>query len=415
MSMQGIVALLRQTIGLDATAVGNAVQQSIRQRMQKTGVADEHAFLRLLQDCPEEMAALVEDVAVPETWFFRYREAFQLMQEHLSAISGGRALRLLSMPCSTGEEPYSMAMALLDMGLSPQAFHIDAVDISRLHLSGARRAIYRASSFRGTEDLDFQQRYFHQTDAGYVLSSRVRDCVQFHQGNILDHEQLGKMGMYDVICCRNVLIYLDDEHRKRTVSLLARMLRDDGILFVGHAETGLIWKELFHSIAAPMAFAYCRNRQEEDALTLSGHLSAITGRSPRVQVKTPPLQQKRPDTAAPAMTKPVPNPEPAPSLQSASRLADQGKLEEARQQCEICLQQQGASAELWFLLGLISDIQERHQDAEAAFRKVLYLNPEHQEALTHLAFLLDKRGNSRAARHLRDRFLRLHDRQQAGK
>ncbi|MFQ5344866.1 MAG: CheR family methyltransferase [Mariprofundus sp.] len=414
--MQNIVALLRQTIGLDAAAVGNSVQQSIRQRMQKTGIADEHVFLRVLQDCPEEMAALVEDVAVPETWFFRYREAFQLMQKHLSAISGGRVLRLLSMPCSTGEEPYSMAMTLLDMGLPPQAFHIDAVDISRLHLSSARRAIYRASSFRGIKDPDFRQRYFHQTDAGYVLSSRVRDCVSFHQGNILDHERLEKMGTYDVICCRNVLIYLDDEHRKRTVSLLAKMLRDDGILFVGHAETGLIWQELFHSIAAPMAFAFCRDRQEGDALSLSCRLSATSGRSRRVQKKE--MLQPKPgkvDFAVPEAPKPASNHEPEPSLELASRLADQGKLEEARQQCETCLQQQGASAELWFLLGLISDIQERHQDAEAAFRKVLYLDPEHQEALTHLAFLLDKRGNSRAAQHLRDRFQRLHDRQQAGK
>jgi len=416
--MQRIVSLLQKTIGLDATVVGDSVQQAIRQRMQKNGVQDEHGFLELLQNSPCEMTALIESVAVPETWFFRYREAFQLMQEHLSPmLTDHRVPRLLSIPCSTGEEPYSMAMTLLDMGFPAGGFHIDAVDLSRQHLDRAEQAVYRQSSFRGAH-LDFRQRYFRQTAAGYVLSSGVRECVNFHQGNILNHKQLEGMGYYDVIYCRNILIYLDEEHRKRTVILLAKMLRDDGLLFVGHAETGLIWKNLFHSVTAPMAFAYRRNTT---TVTSSASPTAVlppvtASRKPVIQKEHLIAKKNRSSISVPELPQPVSDveAETGPSLQEASRLADQGKLDEARQQCEACLQQQGASADVWFLLGLISDIQGQHQDAETAFRKTLYLEPEHQEALMHLAFLLDKRGNQRAAQHLRDRVQRIHGRQQAG-
>ncbi len=416
--MQRIVSLLQKTIGLDATVIGDSVQQAIRQRMQKNDVQDEHGFLKLLQSSPREMTALIESVAVPETWFFRYREAFQLMQEHLSPmLTYHRMPRLLSIPCSTGEEPYSMAMALLDMGFPSRGFHIDAVDLSRQHLDRARQAVYRPSSFRGAHP-DFRQRYFRQTGTDYVLSSGVRECVNFHQGNILNHEQLEAMGNYDVIYCRNILIYLDEEHRKRTVLLLAKMLRDDGLLFVGHAETGLMWKDLFHSVAAPMTFAYRRNMAIATPSVSSTAISppAAASRKPVIQKECLIAKKKRLNVAAPELLQPVSEVggETGPSLQEASRLADQGKLDEARQQCEACLQQQGASADIWFLLALISDIQGQHQDAETAFRKVLYLEPEHQEALMHLAFLLDKRGNERAAQHLRDRVQRIHSRQQAG-
>src|SRR6202035_4311950 len=87
-----------------------------------------------------------------------------------------RALRLLSIPCSTGEEPYSLVMSLLDAGFLPQQLHVDAVDISARALAAAKRGVYGSNSFRGA-DLTFRDKYFQPTANGYVLAERIRRQV----------------------------------------------------------------------------------------------------------------------------------------------------------------------------------------------------------------------------------------------
>ncbi|MDX8411552.1 MAG: CheR family methyltransferase [Mariprofundaceae bacterium] len=429
MSVARIISLLQEAIGLDESTMGcDAIRHAIRRRMQTSAVTDKKSFLDLLQASQTEMAALIEEIVVPETWFFRHQEAFRLMQSHLSGewrrSHPDRIPRLLSVPCSSGEEAYSMAMALLDGGFATGEFHIDAVDISDQNLNKAKRAMYGKISFRG-DQLDFRQRYFRQANTGHALRTSVRHAVNFHQGNILDHDQMQQLGTYDVIYCRNLLIYFDQESRKRTANLLAGMLRKDGLLFVGHAETGQMWKELFTSVAHPMAFAYrhvdrskmvVRAAQPKKQNPVPGR---ITRKPIALAMKRAGAQRPvRPLASAPLASTPVREDSEilngeAPSLEEASRLADQGRLEEARQQCEGYLQAQGASAQAWFLLGLISDIQDHKGQAKDAFRKALYLQPDHDEALLHLALLQDQLGDHRAARHLRHRIQTLSKGQQA--
>ena len=423
-----IASLLQEAIGLDEAAIGSgAIRHAIQRRIQQSTATDEAAFLTLLQASQAEMTALIEEIIVPETWFFRQEEAFRLMQRHLSGewrrAHPGQVPRLLSIPCSSGEEAYSMAMTLLDAGFTARDFHIDAIDVSRQSLAKAQRAVYGKGSFRGNH-LDFRQRHFRQTEPGYALQSSVRHTVHFHHGNILDHGQMKRFGTYDIIYCRNLLIYFDKDCRKRTAALLAAMLKENGLLFVGHAETGLLWKDLFVSIAHPMAFAYRRMGSGErvsHTAQRKKHPSV-----PREEIRKAVIlpirranQQKTTQHPPSALAMPVLTREVSEtgngkksSLETASRLADQGHLEEARQQCEACLEEQAASAQAWFLLGLINDIQDHKEQAKDAFRKALYLEPNHYEALVHLALLLDQLGDHGAARHLRDRVQRV-SRQQA--
>ena len=128
-------SLLRKAIGLDTNTIGSsAIDRAVRERAAACKLADARAYSELVNRSGPELQELIEAVVVPETWFFRDREAFAALvgmtqQDWLAAHPEG-VFRVLSLPCSTGEEPYSAAMALLDAGFPRDRFQIDAVDVS---------------------------------------------------------------------------------------------------------------------------------------------------------------------------------------------------------------------------------------------------------------------------------------------
>ena len=148
--------VLKQAMGLDAVSIGSTtIERAVRVRMADLGLGRREDYWQQLHDSTDELQELIETVVVPETWFFRDREAFGALvrlvtEEWLPAHPAG-ILRLLSVPCSTGEEPYSIVMALLDGGVSLERFQVDAVDISARALAQARRGVYGMNSFRGAE------------------------------------------------------------------------------------------------------------------------------------------------------------------------------------------------------------------------------------------------------------------------
>ena len=152
MSLAAIENLLKETMGMDAASVSpSVIRRAVEERQAAQRLPDPAAYLALLQQSDTELQELIEAVVVPETWFFRDREAFAALarlalewrQQHAQGV-----MRLLSLPCSTGEEPYSMAMALLDAGIPAERFAVDAVDISQQALRKARQAEYGRNSFR---------------------------------------------------------------------------------------------------------------------------------------------------------------------------------------------------------------------------------------------------------------------------
>ena len=144
--MNRIENLLRDSMGLHARTIGSSVvEQTIRSRMARLGLTNHEAYLELLRKSPAEWNNLVEIMVVTETWFFREKHPFAalvrlVMEEWLPAHPSG-TLRLLSAACATGEEPCSMAMALLDAGFPTDRLQIDAVDISARALAFAQRGI----------------------------------------------------------------------------------------------------------------------------------------------------------------------------------------------------------------------------------------------------------------------------------
>ena len=254
--------LLKRKMGLDSRSIGAAaVERAVRHRMSATGVDDERDYLMRVQASPAEMQLLIESVVVPETWFFRYPESQQAMAqlacERLfgAGAADERVLRVLSLPCSSGEEPYSIAMALLDAGVPASRFQIDALDISERVVQFARRGLYGRNSFRG-DALDYRDRYFTETGDGHQLSAQVMERVRFQSGNLFDAGLLAHAPAYDFVFCRNLLIYFDQATQERAVQVLRRHTREDGVLFVGPAETSLLTARRLPPVAMPHCFAF---------------------------------------------------------------------------------------------------------------------------------------------------------------
>ncbi|KVE28808.1 MCP methyltransferase [Burkholderia singularis] len=490
----------------------DAHDRQCEQQNRLQPVTDEavDAYWQLLNASVDERRALVELFVVPETWFFREPEAFALLVrfscERLFA-EPGRMLKILSAPCSTGEEPYSAAMALLDAGIDPARFEIDAFDISQRVIEYAQRAQYGRNSFRG-HALGFRDRHFKSAADGWTLDERVRACVRFRRVNLLDLPGYA-CGPYDFIFCRNVLIYFDRDAQDRVVRIVDGRLAPGGVLFVGPAETGVVMRQgMMASAQVPLAFAFYKSAaaggRADGARQAGPAANAGAGAAPGGRSGAAACEQRtgagRPsgktggcglDTASPApdasgagtagaaswpvfesleRTPDIAWPEsdnparfglergptaafdaawPAPaapasananasravppplapdalafpiaapasaaargagdaassdvSLDAARRLADAGEFDAARQTVQASLDAAGPSADAFYLLGLIADAQGHGDKAVDDYRKALYLDPSHYEALTHLATLLDIGGDHAGAQWLMQR------------
>lgn len=398
--------LLREAIGLDANSIGsNTLDRAVKSRLVNLGITSTQSYWDYLQSSNDELQELIEAVVVPETWFFRDREAFGAMVRLLSSsffrASANSRLRILSVPCCTGEEPYSIAMALLDAGLPGNYLAIDAVDVSRPAVVRARGGVYGANSFRGA-DLGFRDRYMERVDERYRVREDIRSVVTFFQDNLFANSFRRDAEPYDVIFCRNLLIYFDREKQELALEKLKRLLRPMGHLFVGPAEAVLASRSGFRSLNETMSFAFAQEQALPAAspvLNLSPLKHAV---STERQISSPPI--------TPAITVPT----VAKSLYPAKlktevdiarihNLADAGQFEQALALCQTYLDENAPTAEVCYVRGLIHDAKNEISGAVEWYRKAVYLDPGHSEALLHLALLYEGEGNSEAAAQLRQR------------
>jgi chemotaxis protein methyltransferase WspC len=407
--MKRIEDRLRETIGLDAASVGpSLIQRAVRHRMRSLGLKRLEDYRQFLERSRAEWHELVESVVVTETWFFRDPEpvaAFvRLVREEWLPAHTTAALRLLSVPCSSGEEPFSLVMALLDGGVPADRFQIDAVDISARTLARAARGVYGRNSFRG-KDVAFRERHFHSSAEGFVLDTAVRNCVRFYQGNFLNDNFLGGQASYDFIFCRNLLIYLNPLMRRKALDKIDRLLAPAGYLFVGPVEQPLAIEHGFVTAKPPMTFA-CRKSGHGVKRQRPSWLPRQPGVLARSQLKG--ASQGQPGLVCRLM---LPSPgAAAPSqsndLETAHRLADAGHLAEAAEICEAHLRENRVSSQAYYLLGLVRDASGE-PDAIDCYRKALYLEPDHYESLVQMALLLQKNGDAARAGTFKSRARRI--------
>jgi chemotaxis protein methyltransferase WspC len=387
-------AILAERIGLDAASIGHdEVARAVRRRVEATGCEDTAAYLARLVGSDTEWEELAELVLVPETWFFREPTAFDLLAARaaLHASSGSRRrFSVLSLPCATGEEPYSAAMTLLDVGLIAAQFRVEAIDVSRRAIEAAREATYSARSVARAGPVR-RQRFFEEADDLWRVRDDVRQLVRFSRGNLVDPQLLAGAAPFDVVFCRNVLIYLSGEARLRLLATLSRLVRPDGVLLTGHAEPLRLVAPAFASARVPRTFAWVPSAPGGNQARPALH----AGRAVRQAAVSP--SAARAERALPGAAPP----DAAALLAQATRLADAGHLEQARAVVGRVILARPGEAPGYYLAGIIASGLGRHADAEAALRRAVYLDPRHAEALQHLAFLRARHGDAAEAERLR--------------
>lgn len=412
-SARDFEGLLQEMIGLSSASVGaSVIRHALARRMAACALPDLHAYWAYLNEHRDERQELIDCVVVPETWFFRDPEAFGAMTEHVRTQQhAGRPLRLLSLPCSTGEEPYSMAMALFDAGFAATDFAIEAVDVSSRNLAYAERAIYGRNSFRGT-DLAYRERHFEAREAGFKPHDRVRRQVRFTLGNLLGPAAFSTWPSFDVVFCRNLLIYFDRETQGQALARLGGMLAADGLLLVGPGESGVPSLHGYASTRRPRAFSFVK---AVAAPPVPATREKAPARRPSRPSLPPMAESRRPPPSARPFARqsaPAEPGTPAPNaagadLAAARLAADAGRFAEARQIAERHIAESGPSAEAFYLVGLTCDAQDDEAQAVGYYRKALYLKPDHREALAHLRLLLQRQGDEAGARALTRRLGRL--------
>lgn len=197
------------------------------------------------RDWPDETAVLAERLSITETYFFRHGDQFRalgerVLPERIAARGGQRVLRMLSVACSSGEEPYSLAIAAHRARPARDwIVSVVAIDANQEMLRRAQRATYSEWSLRETPS-DARERWFRRTaEAGFEVAPEIRASVQFIEHNVAGPEdpRIWHPGRYDVVFCRNLLMYLTRETVATLLRRITSSLADGGALFLGHTDT----------------------------------------------------------------------------------------------------------------------------------------------------------------------------------
>jgi chemotaxis protein methyltransferase CheR len=319
--------LVESRLGLSHEALPDErLSQVLEHRLRAAGCADfagYQARLGAARVAAEETAALAEQLTVGETYFFREPrqiDAFvEIVLPTLIQKRGGQPVRVLSAGCATGEEAYSLAIAIAERlpGLAASQLEILGLDVNPAAIRKARKAQYSAWAFRAAPP-GVRERSFIDVGIDAELRRGLRQKVNFEERNLLDQDpEFWKEGAFDAIFCRNVLIYLSRPKMIAVIDRLTRSLAHGGYLFLGHSETLRGISDAFETVHDHDAFYY--RRRGDTRATIA---SAFTDLTPR-----PPLPEgkaeggigvtRRADPLSPGPYPPISGERGAPALDPA--------------------------------------------------------------------------------------------------
>lgn len=384
--IQKIISAFEIRIGLNPENMTfHGWKAALQQRMKVLGISNLSVYYSKMMMSEGEFKELMELVLVPETWFFRDKGSFDFVNYYVTHTwlkSPGRLdrLRVLSMPCSTGEEPLSIAILLHKMGLPSDLYAIDAWDVSFKNIQKAKTGVYGARSFRDKESLSLYKGYFDQSNSHYHIKDFVLEKVAFAVQNALTMKTDLK---YDIVLCRNLLIYLSTSSQKIVIGKLKELLSHEGILLVSPVETQLIRNAGLVSVPTKNICAFKKDSSFVDV---------------KNQTSSDLLFSHLPKQQNMHLSKKI--------FEEAVDLADKEQFEEAKKACKEFLEQEGPHSEGYFLMGVLQHATNSLEQAEASFRKTLYLAPDHYDALIYLALLFEKKGAIEEAQLFRNRAMR---------
>ncbi|MFN8623108.1 MAG: CheR family methyltransferase [Chloroflexota bacterium] len=410
--------------GLEVEALGpRAVERAVRARLRATGLTPE-AWVAALRSDTGERSALVDAVVVPETMLFRDGSPFEALHTLAARraegadgawrgpAAGRPPVRVLSAACSTGEEAYSAAIALLAGGLRPVDVSVVALDLSATALAVAASGVLPRTAARGPIPAWADRYLDRRADGTVAVAPAAREVVELRTGNVLDAPEVGPV---DAALCRNLLIYLTAPARARVTTWLAAQLGPGAPLFVGHAEVAVLldagWRRapehgpyaLVPGVPGVAVLPVTRSRPASQAT------AATRPPAPAEPVPIPPTPggapARRSNGVAAASTPgaaAAPTAPPAPAapldpdaLVRATGLAESGDRDGAIAVLDACVAADPSDVEAHALLGILHATAGRPTAARAALRRALYLDPDHAESRAQLALLDRSHGSAR--------------------
>lgn len=258
-SMQKIILLIRNKTGHDFSFYKpSTINRRIAKRMNIHQIEKLTDYVRYLQEDPSEVELLFKELLINVTTFFRDPEAFEVlkakvMEDIIENKTGDQPIRIWVPACSTGEEPFSIAMVFkeyLDEMKSDLKVQIFATDIDKDAIETAREGIYPANIAVDVSEKRLEQ-FFLKTDEMYTIKKEIREMVTFAPQNVIKDPPFSKL---DLICCRNLLIYLTSELQGKILTVFHRSLNQDGILFLGTSETIGRFTELYSLVDSKWKF-----------------------------------------------------------------------------------------------------------------------------------------------------------------
>ena len=379
------------------------LRDRVQRRMAATGL-DAATYLAVLErDDAAEWVALESEITIGETFFFRFAEQFDalsatILPALIAARAGTRRLRIWSAGCSTGAEPYSVAILLhrlLGPALRDWSISIVGSDISEAALQAARVGEFGDWALRSLSP-EAVDRDFLPVEGSRARSWRLRPAframVRFERRNLLTLLEPGAAdGLeYDLVLCRNVLIYFRTDRVRALVRRFGESLAADGWLLLGHAEAVAVDTVGLRPVALNGIVAWRR----DDAGLRSER--AIGGPVPAAR---PPASapRKRAASKPPGPSLPV-GPDDSGAIDQVRRLADSGRPAEALAACRSAIVAHPLSAELFFYAALLQRALGLEGAAEADFRRAIYLCKQFAMAHYHLGLLLNDAGRAEPGR-----------------
>jgi chemotaxis protein methyltransferase CheR len=395
----------------------------IAQRLARQGLRDCAAYLASLEDGARgeaELDALIADLTIGETYFFRHRELFDALRdtvfpELIDRNRHSRQLRIWSAGCSTGAEPYSISI-LLKRELAARLVGWDVIiigtDINKEFLARARAARFEEWAFRSTAE-EMKNACFTRSGNAWVLAPEYLEGVSFQYHNLVTHpfpSLLNNLFAFDLILCRNVTIYFSLDIVRRLIEHFHQTLVAGGWLLVGHAEPNIELFRAFHTVNAPGAVLYQKATDQALVPAVPLPLPGITlAWSPKVPVWEPPslaagVVQPAPPVLPKEPARLPPTAPPAPSgLETIRSLADRGEWEAAARRCREALEADKLNPVVYFYQALVFEQTGHHAETESALRRAIYLDRSFVLAHYYLGLFLQQRGQSRpAARSFRN-------------
>ncbi len=385
---------------------GPGFVSAVRMRMSALEITDSAAFAARVASDEREFQILASEIAVPETWLFRYGASYEYLRDSLIALrrTRGGSLSCASLGCATGVEAWCIAACALAAGWPAESLTVHAIDRNPIAIESAQAGRISHGNVR-SEFPSWAAPWISLTTDGVELSREVRQCVRVRAGDLFTTNDLLASDC-DVIFCRNVLIYLDAPARMLLRDRIAQWLGADGILLLGHADA-FPRGEIFESIGPPSAFALRHKKAAAPPPPAPSPPRA------RVELRAPLShnQLQRPRT------------EPAPRERAADELARDhatlmrqvhelvhaNQFARARTLTETAVTQSPGCVELLETLGGILSAQNELARAHQVYQRVVYLEPDHGPALLALAELSAALDRPEEAERFRARVKRLID------